>query len=180
MRGDSPFFSATVMQKGLSCLCLTVLLSVTLPSLAQQEALQKLEEAPQAVADPLLETHVMKVAHELRCLVCQNESLAESNAPLAVDLRQQIREQIQAGKSDPDIRRFMVERFGEFVLYRPPLNMTTLLLWFGPALLFLLGLGWLYVSLRKNTVQAAPELTGEQQQQALALLEQTDSAEERQ
>ncbi len=75
------------------------------------------------------------LAEQLRCLVCQNQSIAESNAELAVDLRREISEQIRAGRSDTDIRDFMVARYGDFVLYRPPVKSHTLLLWFGPALL---------------------------------------------
>src|SRR5690625_6179270 len=75
------------------------------------------------------EVRLQGIAAELRCLVCQNESIAASRADLAVDLRQQIREQIQAGKTDSEIRTYMVERYGDFVLYRPPLKTTTVLLW---------------------------------------------------
>jgi cytochrome c-type biogenesis protein CcmH len=75
------------------------------------------------------------LAGQLRCLVCQNQSIAESNAELAVDLRREINEQIRAGRSDSDIVDFMVARYGDFVLYRPPFKPHTLLLWFGPALL---------------------------------------------
>ncbi len=80
------------------------------------------------------------LADQLRCLVCQNQSIAESNAELAVDLRREINEQIRAGRSDADIRDFMVARYGDFVLYRPPVKSHTLLLWFGPALLAIAAL----------------------------------------
>ena len=80
------------------------------------------------------------LAEQLRCLVCQNQSIAESNAELAVDLRREISEQIRAGRSDADIRDFMVARYGDFVLYRPPVKSHTLLLWFGPALLAIAAL----------------------------------------
>ena len=80
------------------------------------------------------------LAEQLRCLVCQNQSIAESNAELAVDLRREINEQIRAGRSDADIRDFMVARYGDFVLYRPPVKSHTLLLWFGPALLAIAAL----------------------------------------
>ena len=80
------------------------------------------------------------LAEQLRCLVCQNQSIAESNAELAVDLRREISEQIRAGRSDTDIRDFMVARYGDFVLYRPPVKSHTLLLWFGPALLAIAAL----------------------------------------
>jgi cytochrome c-type biogenesis protein CcmH len=80
------------------------------------------------------------LAEQLRCLVCQNQSIAESNAELAVDLRREINEQIRAGRSDSDIVEFMVARYGDFVLYRPPVKPHTLLLWFGPALLAIAAL----------------------------------------
>jgi cytochrome c-type biogenesis protein CcmH len=92
-----------------------------------------------AQEDPALEKRVAGLAHELRCLVCQNQSLAESNAPLAVDLRNQIREQLAKGASEGDVREFMVARYGDFVLYNPPVKATTWLLWFGPFALLLGG-----------------------------------------
>src|SRR3954451_8086225 len=92
-----------------------------------------------ALADDTLDRRVTGLAHELRCLVCQNQTIADSNAPLAVDLRNQIREQMAQGKSDRDVVDFMVERYGDFVLYRPPFKPTTLLLWAGPFLFLLLG-----------------------------------------
>ena len=95
--------------------------------------------APPAVADPALEARVMAIGAELRCLVCQNETVAASNADLAVDLRGQIREQLRAGRSESDILAFMSQRYGDFVLYRPPLQTSTVLLWIGPFVLLLLG-----------------------------------------
>src|SRR5918999_4635432 len=90
--------------------------------------------------NPELEKRVNALADELRCLVCQNQTLADSNAPLAVDLRNQIREQLKAGKSERDVVAFMVERYGDFVLYRPPFKLRTALLWLGPFLILLLRL----------------------------------------
>lgn len=95
--------------------------------------------AAPAVADPALEVRVLAIAAELRCLVCQNESIAASHAELAVDLRTQIREQLQQGRSTEQILDFMAERYGDFVLYRPPLRAQTVLLWAGPFALLLLG-----------------------------------------
>ena len=86
-------------------------------------------------ADPALEARVMVIAEELRCLVCQNETIAASHAELAVDLRQQIRSQLQQGRTAQEILDFMSQRYGDFVLYRPPLQSRTLLLWLGPFLL---------------------------------------------
>lgn len=103
-------------------------------------------EARSVADDPALEARMMVIATELRCLVCQNQTVADSHADLAVDLRQHIREQLAAGKTDDQVRAFMTERYGDFVLYKPPLNARTALLWGGPALLSLgalLGLGWL-------------------------------------
>ena len=98
------------------------------------------KDAAPAAEDPVLEKRAMALAEELRCLVCQNQSLADSHAELAVDLRRQIREQIAQGKSDSAVVDFMVERYGEFVLYRPPMRTATWLLWFGPPLLLVLGI----------------------------------------
>ena len=90
--------------------------------------------------DPKTEERLKGLAHELRCLVCQNQTIADSNAPLAVDLRQQIRGQIAQGRSDAQIRDYMVERYGDFVLYSPPFKATTVVLWAAPFLLILAGL----------------------------------------
>jgi cytochrome c-type biogenesis protein CcmH len=97
-------------------------------------------EAQPVAEDPALEKRVMRLAEDLRCLVCQNETLAGSQAPLAVDLRQQIREQLKAGKSEQEVIAFMTERYGDFVLFRPPVKATTYLLWFGPFLLLAAGI----------------------------------------
>src|ERR671925_204805 len=102
------------------------------------------KEAQPDAADPELEKRVLKLSQELRCLVCQNETLADSRADLAEDLRRQIREQMKAGKSDKEIIGFLTERYGDFVLYKPPVKSTTYLLWFGPFVLLLMGLGALY------------------------------------
>jgi cytochrome c-type biogenesis protein CcmH len=97
-----------------------------------------------AAEEQSLERRVADLAHELRCLVCQNQTIADSNAPLAVDLRNQIREQLAAGKSESDVMDFMVARYGDFVLYRPPLKPSTVLLWAGPFVFLLLGIFLLY------------------------------------
>jgi len=103
-------------------------------------------EAPSASQDPALELRVMRVANELRCLVCQNETIAASSADLAVDLRNQVREMLRAGKSETEVYAYMTARYGDFVLYRPPLKATTAPLWFGPFVLLggaLFGLWWM-------------------------------------
>src|SRR5690348_4732526 len=120
--------------------------------------------------DAPLDRRVMNLAHELRCLVCQNQTLAESNAPLAVDLRNQIREQLAAGKSERQVVDFMVERYGDFVLYRPPFKATTVLLWTGP-FLFLIGGFWFLVRFLRRRQVPAPQLSAEERTRAAKLLE---------
>jgi len=93
-----------------------------------------------AKPDPVVEARLKNLGEELRCLVCQNQTIADSAAPLAVDLRNQIREQVRAGRSDDQIRDYMVARYGDFVLYRPPLKATTAALWLGPAALLAIAL----------------------------------------
>lgn len=110
------------------------------------------------------------LTHSLRCLVCQNQSIAESNAPLAVDLREQVRNQLLDGKSSQEIKQFMVDRYGDFVLYKPPLTLATLLLWLGPAVLFLLAAIWLIINIRKHNRINRLDLNAEQRQQAQGLL----------
>jgi cytochrome c-type biogenesis protein CcmH len=89
--------------------------------------------------DAALDAQVQALASQLRCVVCQNESVADSQAPLAADLREQIRRQLREGRSDSQIRAYMTDRYGDFVLYEPPLSNRTLLLWFGPALMLTVG-----------------------------------------
>jgi cytochrome c-type biogenesis protein CcmH len=128
-------------------------------------------EAAPAAQDPALEQRVMRLSAELRCLVCQNQSLADSHADLAIDLKNQVRSQMQAGKSDAEIREFMVARYGDFVLYRPPLKSTTALLWAGPFVLLAAGglaLGF-YLRRRRQRLTES-ELTPEQRARAEALL----------
>jgi len=107
-------------------------------------------EAAPAVEDPALEARVMEVTAELRCLVCQNQTIADSHADLAVDLRNQVREMLRRGDSREQIVAYMTARYGDFVLYRPPLKESTALLWFGPALLMVAGLVVLVVVLRRR------------------------------
>jgi cytochrome c-type biogenesis protein CcmH len=123
-----------------------------------------------AQPDPALEKRVAGLAHELRCLVCQNQTLAESNAPLAVDLRNQIREQLQGGASEQDVIDFMVARYGDFVLYRPPFKATTLALWLGPFLLLALGIAVLVRRLLRRRVPG-PQLSDAERARAARLLE---------
>lgn len=99
---------------------------------------------------PQQQTRFQSLTSELRCLVCQNQNLAESNAPLANDLRNQIYQQILRGQSDQQIIKYLVARYGDYVLYKPPFNVATFGLWFGPILLLLGGLGYLMFYLQKN------------------------------
>jgi cytochrome c-type biogenesis protein CcmH len=130
------------------------------------------KEATLSAADPALEDRVMNLARELRCLVCQNETLADSRADLAEDLRNQIREQMKAGKSNKEIIDFLTARYGKFILYRPPVDPTTYLLWFGPFVLLLAGLTLLfrYVKQRRELITEQP-LSAAEHNRAEALLQ---------
>jgi cytochrome c-type biogenesis protein CcmH len=108
-------------------------------------------EAAPAAEDPVLEARMVKIAEELRCLVCQNQTIASSNAGLAVDLRNQVREMLRRGDTDQQIIDYMTARYGDFVLYRPPLKGSTTLLWFGPGVLLVGGLLTLFVVLRRRS-----------------------------
>ncbi len=121
--------------------------------------------------DPVLEARVKAFSYNLRCLVCQNETIADSRAPLAVDLRNQVKAQFEAGKSDDEVRTWLVDRYGDFVLYTPPLRAATWLLWFGPGLLLLCGAGWLVYRLRNRQSEAPVNLSEEERARARALLE---------
>ena len=115
--------------------------------------------------NPVLEERVMNLSKELRCLVCQNETLADSRADLAEDLRNQIREQMKAGKSDKEIVAYLTQRYGKFILYNPPVDPTTYLLWFGPFVLLLAALFVLFrfVKQRREMITDQPLSTDERQ-----------------
>jgi len=113
------------------------------------------KEALPEASDPALEARMTRITAELRCLVCQNQTIADSNAGLAVDLRRETREMLRQGKSDAEIIAYMTARYGDFVLYRPPLKSTTALLWFGPAAMLALGATVLVLVLRRRTKLAA-------------------------
>jgi cytochrome c-type biogenesis protein CcmH len=133
-------------------------------------------EAAPLAADPVAEARLQKLSAELRCLVCQNQTIADSNAELAQDLRTEIRGMIQAGKSDKDIIDFMVARYGDFVLYRPPVKGITLLLWGGPIAAMLLGLFALVRYLRRRSARmdaADQPLSADEASRAEALLKET-------
>lgn len=135
-------------------------------------ALVAAKEAAPVAEDPVLEQRLTRLTQELRCLVCQNESLADSHAELAADLRNQMREQMRAGRSDEQIKAWLTERYGDFVLYRTPLKATTAVLWFGPAVLMLAGLGGLLFYLNRRRGRVTPRaLTASERARAQALLQ---------
>jgi len=114
------------------------------------------KEATPVAADPVLEARMLAIAAELRCLVCQNQTIADSHSGLAEDLRNQVREQLQRGASDEQVVQFMTERYGDFVRYRPPWKSSTALLWAGPAVFLVVGLGALALVLRRRS-KLAPD-----------------------
>jgi cytochrome c-type biogenesis protein CcmH len=133
---------------------LALLLAIALPALAN-------DVAPKAALpnadDPVIEQRMVKLAEDLRCLVCQNESLAGSHAELAEDLRREIRAQMKAGKNDKQVIAYLTERYGDFVLYRPPFKPVTWLLWLGPVLFLGIGGGaWVMALRRRRGVESAP------------------------
>jgi cytochrome c-type biogenesis protein CcmH len=133
-------------------------------------------EASPSAPDSALEKRVMAISEELRCLVCQNQSLADSHADLAIDLKNQVREKLKQGMSERQIVDYMVERYGDFVLYRPPLKATTVLLWFGPFALLVAGLAALFVRLSRRGGSAPQALSDAERARATALLDADNAA----
>lgn len=128
-------------------------------------------EAQDMAKDPILEKRMVGLAEKLRCLVCQNESLASSHAELAEDLRREVRELMQKGMTDQEIKDYLVARYGDFVLYDPPLKSSTLLLWIGPFALLIGGLGVLLYQLRnRRKSMQETTLSPEAEARAAALL----------
>ncbi len=128
-------------------------------------------EAVPTELDRVQQKRAVELSENLRCLVCQNQTIADSNAELAQDLRRQVREQIAQGRSDKEIVAFMVQRYGDFVLYNPPVKATTLLLWFGPGLLLLAGIALLLRNVRVRRRAAEPaQLSPEEHERASGLL----------
>ncbi|MFO1327754.1 MAG: cytochrome c-type biogenesis protein [Rubrivivax sp.] len=130
-------------------------------------------EAQNVAADPVLEARVNALAAELRCLVCQNQTIADSHADLAVDLKNQVREQLRSGRSEQQVIDYMTQRYGDFVLYRPPFKATTVLLWAGPALLLVVGVGVFWRSLRRTQEEstAEPDISAAEAQRAAQILQ---------
>ena len=127
-------------------------------------------EAAPAADDPRLEERTMAIASQLRCPVCQNQTIAESDADLAKDLRGQIRQQLRQGKSETEVVGYMTARYGDFILWRPPFKSTTLVLWLGPALLVLLGLIGLFYRLARERGGGEVELSEAEHARAGMLL----------
>ena len=129
------------------------------------------KDAVPLAEDPLIEQRLISISEEMRCLVCQNESLAGSRSDLANDLRREIRTLIREGKSDDQIRNFMVERYGDFVLYRPPVKPITWILWIGPFVILMIGIAGLFVYLRRRNSRVLNiTLSAEDNQKIDALL----------
>jgi len=134
------------------------------------------QEAKPLAEDPMLEAKVMAIAEELRCLVCQNETIAASHADLAVDLRKQIRQKLQQGQTQAQILDFMVQRYGDFVLYRPPVKSSTWLLWGGPFLLLAVAVAALVLNIRRRRTLAAAPLKADEAERVRRLLAEEKSS----
>ena len=127
-------------------------------------------------ANPEQQAAYENLTSELRCLVCQNQTIADSNAELAADLRRQVQEMLQQGKSRDDIVQFMTDRYGDFVLYNPPFKLKTGLLWIGPAAFLLIGLISVFLFTRRKKTAASVQISAEQQQKIRSLLEEGDQS----
>ncbi len=156
---------ARVVRAAVALAALVAIALLVIPAVTQAR------EAVPTAADPALEARVMALAEELRCVVCQNETLAASQADLARDLRAQIRLQLQQGRTHQEVLDFMVARYGQFVLYRPPLQASTLVLWAGPFLLLALATAWLLGRVARRRREAVDGLTDDELQRVQALLD---------
>ncbi len=138
-------------------------------------------EAEPVAEDPVLEATVMSISEELRCLVCQNQTIADSDAPLAVDLRREVRDMVKQGMDEEQIVSFMEERYGDFVRYRPAFKASTLLLWIGPLLLFTIALGVLYFNLlrKRKSVDETTPLSDEERVRVSTLLKKENAGEDK-
>src|SRR5574340_622453 len=166
--GEGTGIASSRIRGGISAMPVLILLVCLLPAFSHAG------EATDMAADPVLEKRMIGLAENLRCLVCQNESLASSHAELAEDLRREVREQMQKGMSDQEIIDYLVSRYGDFVLYDPPVKSYTLILWFGPFVLLLVGGGVLVYQLRKRkSLIAETELSDEDAKRAAELLNET-------
>ncbi len=131
--------------------------------------------AQSLAADPVLEKRMLRLTEELRCLVCQNQTLADSHADLAIDLKNQVREKLASGMSEQEVIDYMVQRYGDFVLYRPRLFGATWVLWFGPLLLLLAGLGALALKLSARKAEVVPQMSEQDRARAAAMLYSDES-----
>ena len=148
------------LQQFFACVCLTLLVNIA-----------HADEAVPLASDPALEQRLDSISEEKRCLVCQNESLSGSRSELAQDLRREFRDLSKQGKTDAEIRAFMVDRYGDFILYRPPVKPTTWLLWIGPFVLMFAGIVALLMYLRRrNTQVATTSLSDDENKRIDALL----------
>jgi len=150
----------------------SLLLALLLLGLWLSPVQAQVQTEEQSSGDPVIEERLARLSHDLRCLQCQNQTLADSPAGLAADLRREIREQMKAGKSDKEIVAFLTARYGDFILYRPQVKPVTYLLWFGPFVLLLAGLAVLfrYIKRRRDSIQEQP-LTAEERRRAQELLQ---------
>jgi len=159
------------IRRGIFVMPVLILLMCLLPTFSYAG------QATDMAADPVLEKRMIGLAENLRCLVCQNESLASSHADLAEDLRREVREQMTKGLSDQEIVDYLVSRYGDFVLYDPPVKSYTLVLWYGPFVLLLLGVGVLIYQLRKRkSLIVETELSAADAQRAASLLDETSES----
>jgi len=157
------FCSSFCLNKGTAFLLVALLISFS----------SNAKQATPMAKDPVLEEKVKAVSAELRCLVCQNQTIADSSAALAVDLKNQVREMLSSGKTEAEVIDYMVERYGDFVRYRPPIKPTTVLLWFGPLLFLIIGGSFLFVNLarRRKRVTSVPSLSDAEIKQVNELLD---------
>ncbi len=165
------------MKKFLLALFFTAFALTGVHAHAQQSPAQP--DVKPTILDPVANKRVAEISAQLRCLVCQNQSIADSNAELAMDLKKQVVKQIAEGKTNQQIIDFMVDRYGDFVLYNPPFKMNTLLLWLGPILFLVLALGGLFYTMAKRKKLKPVELTEEQKRRAEELLRGTEPAKRR-
>ena len=132
------------------------------------------QDPTERLPDPAQEARARALFQEVRCVVCQNESIDDSEAELAVDLRREVRRQVAAGKTDAEVRAFLVDRYGEFVLFKPTFSAPNLVLWLSPMLLLLFGGGYLLWRARRSPAQTAPESLSEAEEAALHALTRED------
>lgn len=150
------------------CRAAALILALTMPALAVQP--------DEVLKDPALERRARDISAGLRCLICQNQSIDDSDAPLAKDLRVLVRERLKAGESDEQVREFIVRRYGEFVLLKPTFGLHTTLLWLGPALLLLTGAAGLALAARRRRAANASHALSPEERAALDAVLSRDHA----